>query len=301
MQGITPHLWFDTEAVEAARFYAETFPGSRVTSVVTLSGGPSGDVDTVRFELFGQPFVAFSAGPYARFNPSVSFSVACETAEEVDRYWERLSADASVLMELGSYPFSERYGWCADRYGLSWQVSLVPDGEAADQRITPSLLFVGDVRGRAEEAMSTYTSVFPGSAVDLVVPYGPDATPNVEGDVMYASFRLAGQRFAAMDSGLDHDFGFNEAISLLVTCDDQAELDRYADALSAVPEAEQCGWIKDRFGLSWQISPADLDVMLSEGSDEQRTRVTEAFLAMKRFDLAELQRAYQGETATPAR
>jgi predicted 3-demethylubiquinone-9 3-methyltransferase (glyoxalase superfamily) len=298
MQGITPHLWFDTEAVEAARFYSETFPNSRVTSVVTLSGTPSGDVDTVTFELFGQPFMAISAGPLFRFNPSVSFSVACETVEEVDRYWQRLSSGGSVLMELGSYPFSERYGWVADRYGLSWQVSLADAG--TDQRITPTLLFVGDVRGRAEEAMSVYTSVFPDSAVDLAVPYGADAAPNVEGDLMYASFRLAGQRFAAMDSGLDHDFGFNEAISFLVACDDQAELDRYADALSAVPEAEQCGWIKDRFGLSWQIAPADLDRMMAEGSDEQLARVTEAFLAMKRFDLAELRRAYDGVAATPA-
>jgi predicted 3-demethylubiquinone-9 3-methyltransferase (glyoxalase superfamily) len=226
----------------------------------------------------------------------VSFAVACETADEVDRYWERLSAGGAVLMELGSYPFSERYGWTTDRYGLSWQVSLAADG-GAGQRITPTLMFVGDVCGRAEEAVRTYTSVFPDSGVDLMVPYGSDAAPNVAGDVMYASFRLAGQQFAAMDSAPDHDFGFNEAVSLLVNCDDQDELDRYADALSAVPEAEQCGWVKDRFGLSWQISPADLDRMMTEGSDGQIARVTEAFLAMKRFDLAELRRAYDGEAA----
>jgi predicted 3-demethylubiquinone-9 3-methyltransferase (glyoxalase superfamily) len=226
----------------------------------------------------------------------VSFAVACETADEVDRYWERLSAGGAVLMELGSYPFSERYGWTTDRYGLSWQVSLAADG-GAGQRITPTLMFVGDVCGRAEEAIRTYTSVFPDSGVDLMVPCGSDAAPNAEGDVMYASFRLAGQQLAAMDSALDHDFGFNEAVSLPVNCDDRDGLDRYADALSAVPEAEQCGWLKDRFGLSWQISPADLDQMMTEGSDEQIARVTEAFLAMKRFDLSELRRAYEGEAA----
>jgi predicted 3-demethylubiquinone-9 3-methyltransferase (glyoxalase superfamily) len=298
MQGITPHLWFDTEAVEAASFYCETFPGSRVTSVVTLPDTPSGAVDTVAFELFGQRLMAISAGPPFRFNPSVSFAVACETADEVDRYWERLSEGGSVLMELGSYPFSDRYGWTTDRYGLSWQVSLAADGDAG-QRITPTLLFVGDVCGRAEEAIRSYTSVFPDSGVDMVVPYGSDAAPNAEGDVMYASFRLAGQQFAAMDSALDHDFAFNEAVSFLVDCDDQDELDRYSDALSAVPEAEQCGWVKDRFGLSWQISPADLDRMMTEGSNEQVARVTKAFLAMKRLDLAELRRAYEGE-AEPA-
>jgi predicted 3-demethylubiquinone-9 3-methyltransferase (glyoxalase superfamily) len=294
MQGITPHLWFDTEAVDAARFYVETFPDSRVASVVTVPGTPSGEVDTVAFELFGQPFTAISAGPLFRFNPSVSFAVACGSAEEVDRYWERLSAGGSVLMELGSYPFSERYGWVTDRYGLSWQVSLVADEETG-QRITPTLLFVGDVCGRAEEAITTYTSVFPDSEVEVVVPYGADAGLDADGHVLYASFRLSGQRFAAMDSALDHDFRFNEAISFLVNCDDQDELDRYADALSAVPEAEQCGWIKDRFGLSWQIAPAELDRMMVEGSEEQLARVTEAFLAMKRFDLAELHRAYAGD------
>ena len=299
MQGITPHLWFDTQAVEAAEFYSSLFPESRVTSVTTLPGTPSGDTDIVAFELFGQPFMAISAGPLFRFNPSVSFTVACETAEEVDRYWEQLSRGGETLMELGSYPFSERYGWTTDRFGLSWQVSLAPASET-DQRITPMLLFVGDACGRAEEAIRTYTSVFPDSGVDQLVPYGADAAPDAEGDVMYASFRLAGQRFAAMDSAHQHDFAFNEAISLLVNCDDQAEIDRYSDALSAVPEAEQCGWLKDRFGLSWQMSPADLDQMMTEGSPEQIARVTEAFLAMKRFDLAELQRVYEGGDAAPA-
>lgn len=293
MQGITPHLWFDTQAVEAARYYAETFPDSRITNIATLSGTPSGDVDTVSFELFGQPFMAISAGPVFRFNPSVSFAVTCETPDEVDRYWERLSSDGSVLMELGGYPFSERYGWTADRYGLSWQVSLAADGEAG-QRITPTLMFVGDRCGRAEEAIGFYTSVFPDAGVDVLLSHGSDAGPDREGDVMYSSFRLAGQRFAAMDSALGHDFTFNEAVSFLVNCEDQDELDRYADALSAVPEAEQCGWVKDRFGLSWQISPVELDQMMTDGVDGQVARVTEAFLGMKRLDLAALRRAYAG-------
>lgn len=299
MQGITPHLWFDTQAVEAARFYCETFPESEITSLRTLAGTPSGDVDTVAFELFGQPFMAISGGPAFRFDPSVSFAVTCSTADEVDRYWERLSTGGSVLMDLDRYPFSERYGWTTDRYGLSWQVSLAPDGEIG-QRVTPTLTFVGEVCGRAEEAIRSYTSVFPDADVDLVVPYGSGADPNAEADVMYASFRLAGQQFAAMDSALDHDGGFNEAISFLVSCDDQGELDHYVDALSSVPEAEQCGWVKDPFGLSWQVAPAELDRMLTEGSEQQVARVTEAFLAMKRLDLAELRRAYDGEAVGSA-
>ena len=301
MQGITPHLWYDTEAVEAARLYCETFPDSRVTGTAMLPGTPSGDAGMVTFELFGQPFMAISAGPHFRFTPAVSFMVTCETADEVDRYWNRLSPGGSVLMELGSYPFSERYGWTTDRYGLSWQISLAADGdvgEVGSQRVTPSLLFVGDVCGQAGEAIGLYTSVFDDAGIYAAAPYGPDAAPNAPDDLMHARFRLAGQQFVAMDSALGHDFGFNEAVSFLVECEDQEELDRYTEALSAVPEAEQCGWLKDRYGLFWQVHPVEMSRMMLEGSAEQIARVTEAFLAMKRLDLAALRRAYEGEVSS---
>lgn len=296
MQGITPHLWFDTEAVEAARFYAETFPDSRVTGTTTLPGTPEQDTDLVTFELFDQPFMAISAGPLFRFTPAISFSVSCASAEEVDRYWDRLSEGGQVLMELGTYPFSDRYGWTTDRYGLSWQISLASDGDVGTQRITPSMLFVGDVAGKAEEAIGFYASVFPDSEVEATVPYGEGAAPNAPDDLMYATVRLAGQRFATMDSSLEHDGGFNEAISFLVNCDDQDELDRYTEALTAVPEAEQCGWVKDRFGVSWQLNPVEMDRMLLEGTDDQIARVVDAFMPMKRLDLATIRRAYDGDT-----
>lgn len=297
MQGIVPHLWFDTDARQAAEFYAGVFPSSEVTSVVTIPGTPAGDTTHVSFALFGQPFQAISPGPPSRFTPAVSFSVSCASADEVDRYWNALRVDGSVLMELGSYPFSPRYGWTTDRYGLSWQIMLADD-DALRQRITPSLLFTREVCGRAHQAIDTYTSVFPNSDVEVVVAYGPDAEADTAGDVMYASFRLAGQRFAAMDSAHDHRFGFNEAVSLLVRCEDQQELDRYTDALSAVPEAEQCGWVKDAFGVSWQLAPVELDTMMADGSPEQVARVTQAFLPMRRIDLAELHRAFAGQDAS---
>ena len=97
-----------------------------------------------------------------------------------------------------------------------------------------------------------------------------------------------------MDSAYEHNFAFNEAISFLVSCDTQAEIDRYWKALSAVPEAEQCGWLKDKYGLSWQIVPTLMNEMMSKGSGEQIARVTEAFLKMKKFDIESLKRAYEG-------
>lgn len=150
---IVPHLWFDSEAKEAAEFYASIFPDSKVTNITTLRDTPSGDADVVSFALAGQPFMAISAGPPFKFNEAISFIVYCETQGEIDYYWEKLSA---------------------------------------------------------------------------------------------------------------------------------------------VPEAEQCGWLKDRYGLSWQIVPSRMDEVFLSGTEEQIARVTQAFLPMKKLDIAELERAYAG-------
>jgi predicted 3-demethylubiquinone-9 3-methyltransferase (glyoxalase superfamily) len=295
MQKITPHLWFDTEAVEAAEWYSSILPDSEVTNVTTIHDTPSGDTDIVSFELMGQPFMAISAGPLFKFTPAVSFLISCTTKEEVDTLWARLSHGGSALMPLDSYPFSERYGWTEDRYGLSWQIMLAGE-EQTRQRITPTLMFVGGVCGKAEEAINLYTSVFPNSEVGPILRYGKGEEPDEEGTLKYASFLLDGHGFAAMDSARDHDFGFNEAISFLVSCETQEEIDHYW-SLSAVPESEQCGWLKDRYGLSWQVVPSAMDEMLRNSTNEQLARVTEAFLKMKKFDLAELRRAYEGSQA----
>jgi predicted 3-demethylubiquinone-9 3-methyltransferase (glyoxalase superfamily) len=194
-------------------------------------------------------------------------------------------------MELGSYPFSDRYGWTDDRYGLSWQLML-DEGEI-EQPIVPTLMFVGDVCGKAEEAVEHYTSIFPDSKVGHIMRYGEGAEPDRPGTVQHVGFSLAGQDLAAMDSALEHDFGFNEAVSLMVYCDTQDEIDHYWQ-LSAVSEAEQCGWLRDRFGVSWQIVPTALDELLSKGTQEQIDRVTQAFLQMKKFDIGVLHQAAEG-------
>lgn len=296
MDRITPHLWFDREAVEAAELYSSVFSGSGVGDVTTLHDTPSGDVDIVSFELFGQPFAAISAGPLFTFTPAVSFLVRCASREEVDEYWRRLSPGGTALMPLDSYPFSERYGWTADRYGLSWQLMYVGDRDI-QQRIVPTLMFVGEVCGRAEEAIAFYRSVFPDSALGAVLRYAEGEEPDGEGTIKHATFTLAGRELAAMDSARDHRFGFNEAISLMVPCDAQEEIDHFWGSLSAVPEAEQCGWLKDRFGVSWQVAPAGLTELLRTGTDEQTARVVEAFLQMKKVDLGTLRKAYEGSEA----
>src|SRR6266436_6758366 len=215
MQKITTHLWFDKEAKEAAEFYTSVFENAKIKGTTTLHNTPSGSVDMVTIELSGQEFTLISAGPFFKFNPSVSFLVACKTKDEVDALWKKLSEGGTPRMELAEYPFSEKYGWTQDRYGLSWQVMFMGTREIK-QKITPTLMFVGNVCGKAEEAINSYVSVFHNAKVGEIVRYGRGEEPDKEGTVKHAAFTLEGQQFAAMDSARGHKFTFNEAISFMV-------------------------------------------------------------------------------------
>jgi len=287
---IVPHLWYDTEAGAAARLYASVFDGSKILGSTKFGGTPSGEVELVSAELSGLEFQFLSAGPYFKFTPAVSFLVACDTAAEVDRLWSALSPGGSELMPLGTYPFSERYSWLQDRYGLSWQVMLMGDIPYT-QKITPTLMFTGAVCGKAEEAVRFYASVFSGGQVGGIERYAAGEGPDAPGTVKHADFTLEGKSFAAMDSAYDHGFTFNEAISFEVYCDTQAEIDYFWEKLSADPEAEQCGWLKDKYGLSWQIVPSVMDELMRTDDQAKIARVTEAFLKMKKFNIAELERS----------
>ena len=293
MQKITPHLWFDREALEAAGFYISVFKDSIQNSTTKLHGTPSSRVDIVSIDLMGQEFTLISAGPFFKFNPSVSFLVACREKSDVDMLWEKLSEGGSALMELGQYPFSERYGWVQDRYGLSWQIMFM-GGYDIKQNITPTLMFTDKQWGKAEDAINFYASVFRDSEVGDILRYRKGEEPDRVRTIKHASFRLGGMEFAAMDSARVHDFAFNEAISFVVHCETQDEIDYYWERLSADPQAEQCGWLKDRYGVSWQIVPTILEQMLRDQDGEKVARVTEAFLKMKKFDIEALVRAYKG-------
>lgn len=309
MARIVPHLWFDKEAKEAAAFYTSLFGNSRVTATTRLVDTPSGDCDVVSFELRGQPFMAISAGPLFKFNPAISFFVNFDpsrdsgAADSLDAAWKQLAEGGTVLMPLQEYPFSKRYGWIQDRYGLSWQLILTdPQGEERPE-IIPCLLFVGQHCGQAEAAIQHYLSVFRGSPLDpepgatrlgALVRYPGGNGPDREGTVMFADFRLLDTWLVAMDSAHDHKFDFNEAVSLMILCDTQEQLDHYWSGLSAVPEAEQCGWLKDRFGVSWQVVPTGLHRVMASDDQPGINRVTQAFLPMKKLDVAVLEEAIRG-------
>lgn len=302
MQKIVPHLWFDTQAKEAADFYVKAFgKNSRVLSSTVLKDTPSGDCDVLRFEIWGFEFMSISAGPYFTPNPSISFmmnfdpSQHGDAAEDIDRVWKELSQGGKALMELGEYPFSKRYGWIQDKYGVSWQLILTdPKGEVRPL-VLPSLMFTKDAYGKAEEATDFYIATFKDGKRGSLARYPAGMQPDEEGKVMFTDFQLEGQWFAAMESAREHEFQFNEAVSLLVRCDTQKEIDDLWAALSAVPEAEQCGWLKDKYGVSWQISPAMMESVMESGEEEKIARVTKAFLQMKKFDIAALRQAAEGK------
>ncbi len=301
MQKIVPHLWFDKEAKEAANFYTSVFPNSKVTHISVIKDTPSGDCDIVSFDVMGTSFQAISAGPYFKLNPSISFMVNFDPSQNadaqklIDEVWDKLSLGGKILMPLDKYPFSERYGWIQDKYGLSWQLIFTnPEGKERPL-IVPSMMFVGEVCGKAQEASDFYLSVFKDAERGAIARYPAGMEPDKEGTVMFTDFKLEGQWFAAMDSARTHDFSFSEAISFIVNCDTQEEIDYYWDKLSFVPESEQCGWLKDRYGVSWQITPTIMNEMMESGDQEKIEKVTQAFLQMKKFDIAKLKEAYEGK------
>lgn len=295
-QKMIPCLWFDNQAEEAVNFYVSIFDDSSIGTIARygeaghdIHGRKAGSVMTVDFELEGYGFTALNGGPHFKANPSISFFVMCKTEDKVDRLWDAFSDGGTPLMPLDKYPFSEKYGWIQDKYGLSWQ--LMVEKEKIDQKIVPSLLFVGEQAGNAEEAMNFYTGIFEDSKVGDIARYGAGQQPDEEGTIMHANFSLLGQQFAAMDSAQEHDFGFNEAISLIINCKTQDEIDHYWEKLSAHPESEQCGWLKDKFGVSWQVVPEIMGQLMEAEDPQKSERVMEAMLQMKKLDIAGLKEA----------
>lgn len=276
MEKIKPCLWYDNQAAEAAEFYCSLFGNSTVKSSNKL---------VTEFSIGGQEFLALNGGPVFRFTPAISMFVTCEDDSEIDALWERLLAgDSKILMQLDKYDWSEKYGWIADKYGLTWQIYK---GKFSDvnSKITPCMLFTDARFGQAESAVNFYASVFPGSEIEGIAFY-PEGDPSTGGKVMHAQFRLSGKVFMAMDGPGEHNFGFNEAYSLVITCRDQQEIDYYWNKLTEGGEESMCGWLKDRFGVSWQVVPEVLAELMND--PERAGRVTEAFLKMKKFDIGKL-------------
>ena len=299
-QKIVPCLFFENQAEEAMNFYTGIFRDGKVISISRYPdeplrdwmAGTEGLVLTAVFELAGYRFMALDGASQFSFTPAVSFFVDCQDEAEIDTLWQALATDGTVLMPLQDYGFSPKFGWVQDRFGVSWQLKI----SSAAQSIAPFLTFVGGQHGRAEEAIDLYTSLFTDSSIVEMYHYGDDGEGE-PGTVQYAQFQLEGQTFHTSDAderGGPHEFAFNEAISFHVECADQAEVDRLWTALSVVPEAEVCGWLKDRFGVSWQIIPTALIGYMDDADKSRTRRVMDVMLEMKKIDTEPLQKAYEG-------
>lgn len=275
---IYPCLWFDGNAKEAAAFYCTIFKNSKITTDTPM---------VVTFGLNGKRCMGLNGGPMFTINPSISFFVKCESINEVDEIWNKLTEGGKILMAIDKYPWSERYGWVQDKFGVTWQLMMHTIADAAFS-ITPAMLFTGNQFGKAESAIKFYSSVFDNSAMGTLSHY-PDGDQNA-GKIMYSEFRLNNYEIIAMDGPGAHEFSFNEAISFVVDCNTQEEIDYFWNKLAADGGQEsQCGWLKDKFGVSWQIVPAVLGKLMTD--PEKAPRVMQAFIKMKKFDIAALMNA----------
>ena len=297
-QKITPFLWFDNNAEEAMNFYVSIFPNSNINYVKRWTKDmklpdESIKIDSVMsasFTLDWMQFYAIDGGPMFKFNPSISFYAVFETVAEIDQVWNKLAEGGEVLMPLKRYDWNERYGWLKDQFGVSWQIAKHPLKDVG-QPITPLIMFSGEKRGDAEEAIDLYMSVFEDSVSDGIARYREgDLGPY--GMVKHAQCRLMGQTFMVMDNGKDNDIPFTEAISFYVNSRNQKEVDYYWNKFTKEGTESQCGWLKDKFGISWQIVPEFLTEKVESGEPERIQNMMQAMLQMKKLDEAQLMEAY---------
>lgn len=279
---IFPCLWCNGDAKEAAEFYCQVFGGKIAVDTPVV----------INIELFGQKLMLLNAGPQFEKNPSISFLINCASEEDVQHYWDMLSEGGMALMELDSYPWSKKYGWIKDKYGATWQLYF---GEMQDQKMVPTLMFMHKNNGKAMEAMEFYTSTFPDSKIEGVLKYkdGGENGENPE-NVQHAQFVINNYMLSCMDSSFDHKFDFNEGISLVMMTNDQKETDHLWNTLiSGGGRESMCGWLKDQYGVSWQIVPKRLIELMNDSNPEKSQKVVQAMLKMQKIVIADLEAAYK--------
>jgi predicted 3-demethylubiquinone-9 3-methyltransferase (glyoxalase superfamily) len=269
---IHPCLWFDGNAKVAAEFYCSVIKDSKITTDTPM---------VVIFELAGKKIMGLNGGPMFKISPSISLFILCESIDETNALWNKLADGGKVMMPIDKYPWSERYGWVQDKFGMTWQVSVVYK-QGDKQQITASMLFTGKQFGKAEEAIKLYTSLFKNSSINPLIHY-PEGDANA-GKVMFSEFKLNEYPLIAMDGPGEHAYTFNEAVSFVVNCDTQEEINYFWEKLTADGGQESmCGWLKDKFGVSWQIVPSIIGKLMTD--PEKAPRVMQAVMKMKKLDI----------------
>lgn len=294
---LTTCLWsHDKNALEMAEFYTSTFRNSKITTKWLyeepnehLPGSKKGDIMIVEFELMGVPFATLNGWPYFHIDPSISFFVSSNDKDEIQKLWNILSEWGKALMTLDTYPWSEKYAWIQDKYGVSWQ--LFYSEKLMSQRIAPCLSFTQSKVGKAEEAIDYYTSVFANSGINILARY-ERWEGGAEGKIKHGQFHIGDFMMSAMDAVGPHTFDFSCAVSFMVPCANQEELDYYYEKLSAVSGAEMCGWVADKYGVSWQLIPANFTEYMRSGDTEKTWRLMKAIMEMRRLSWDGIEKAY---------
>ncbi len=271
-------LWFDNNALEASKFYQSTFSDFQMLSENPLA---------VVYKLMGRRFMHLNGGPGYAINPSISFFVNIDSVDEIKSTWDKLIEGGKVLMPLNKYPWSEQYGWCADKYGVNWQLMF---GHNSSAKLIPNLMFVQNNNGKAKEAIDYYTKLFTNSSIISTSAY-EKGEPDIEGNLKYAQFTLNGLPFCAMDSSAPHEFNFSEAVSFVLTVDTQEEIDTHWDYLVKEGKPGRCGWLKDKYGVSWQIVPSVIGKYMTNPATAPKASY--AFLQMSKFIIADLEKAVE--------
>ncbi len=276
---ITPCIWFNNQADEAASFYCSVLANTKIAAQSPF---------VTELNISGHRFTLLNGGPKYQPNPSISFFYICETMEEIQQIWNSFADGGKVLIPLDKYPWSEKYGWVTDRYGISWQLAF---GKITDvgQKITPTFLFTGKQYGQAEEAMTAYTSIFKDTGIDGISRYGANDSPDKGGKIKHAQFTLNGQKFMMEESAQPHKFIFSEGVSLTIHCETQEEIDYYWQRLTESGEESMCGWLKDKFGVSWQVVPNVLEKIMNDPA--KAGKAAQAFMSMRKLDIEQIVQA----------
>lgn len=276
---ITPCLWFNGQAKEAADLYCSVFSGAKISAQSPI---------VTALDVAGQSITLLDGGPKYQPNASISFYHLCETEKELENIWNAFSKEGEVMMPLDKYPWGEKYGWINDKFGISWQLAL---GKISDvgQRITPCILFTGKQYGQAGEAITHYAEIFENTEVEGILRYGADEKPDEEGKVKHAQMSLNGQKLMLMESAATNNFNFTEGVSLTIHCETQEEIDHYWDKLTESGEESMCGWLKDRFGVSWQIIPTILSKIMADPA--KAGKAAQAFMAMRKLNIEQIVQA----------
>ena len=291
MQKINSCLWFDSQAEDAVKLYASLFKNSHVGKITyygeagaKVSGQKKGSIMTIEFELEGQSIIALNGGPEFKFTPALSFFVWCETENEIDALWHGLSKDGIIRMPFDKYHWSKKYGWTADKYGVEWQLML--SDQSKKQKIAPAFMFVDKLFGKGEEAINFYLSLFANSKIGFI------ARDEANKSILHCVFSLAEQNFLLMEGPGAHDYTFSLAYSLIINCETQAEIDYYWEKLSQGGSIMECGWLTDKYGVSWQVVPTVLRKWMRDPNKTKLENVMQAMLKMKKIDLKVLEEAY---------